>query len=115
MTWTKLAIQLAASRESKGLPRINVAAVDTSESEWLAKRFSITSVPVVLLFKGGVMYSFGVRHADPLPGPLDSFYPAPLHHHATRAICAEMRAAASPRAGRRLLDGAADAVCGEGL
>ena len=50
--------QLAASREAKGLPRINVAAVDTSESAWLTKRFSITSVPVVLLFKGGVMYSF---------------------------------------------------------
>ena len=57
-TWEKVAVQLAASREAKGLPRINVAAVDTSESAWLTKRFSITSVPVVLLFKGGVMYSF---------------------------------------------------------
>jgi hypothetical protein len=57
-TWQKLAVQLAASREAKGLPRINVAAVDTSDSAWLTKRFGITSVPVVLLFKGGVMYSF---------------------------------------------------------
>lgn len=57
-TWAKLAVQLAASREAQGLPRINVAAVDTSESAWLTKRFGITSVPVVLLFKGGVMYSF---------------------------------------------------------
>jgi len=51
-------MQLTASRESKGLPRINVAMVDTNDSPWLAKRFGITSVPVVLLFKGGVMYSF---------------------------------------------------------
>lgn len=57
-TWSKLAVQLAASREAKGLPRINVAVVDTDLSPWLAKRFGITSVPVVLLFKGGVMYSF---------------------------------------------------------
>jgi len=57
-TWTKVAKQLAASREAQGLPRINVADVDTSESSWLTKRFGITSVPVVLLFKGGVMYSF---------------------------------------------------------
>mmetsp|Transcript_65621 Transcript_65621/g.109022 ORF Transcript_65621/g.109022 Transcript_65621/m.109022 type:complete len:164 (-) Transcript_65621:8-499(-) len=57
-TWQKMAQQLAASRESQGLPRINVATVDTSESAWLTKRFGITSVPVVLLFKGGVMYSF---------------------------------------------------------
>ena len=57
-TWARLANQLAASREEKGLPRINVASVDTSESPWLTKRFGITSVPVVLLFKGGVMYSF---------------------------------------------------------
>lgn len=57
-TWLKLAGQLAASREAKALPRINVAAVDTSDSAWLTKRFGITSVPVVLLFKGGVMYSF---------------------------------------------------------
>ena len=58
-TWAKLAVQLAASREAKGLPRINVAAVDTSESAWLTKRFGISSVPIVLLFKGGIMYSFG--------------------------------------------------------
>jgi hypothetical protein len=57
-TWSKIAQQLAASREAQGLPRINVAAVDTQESPWLAKRFSITSVPIVMLFKGGVMYSF---------------------------------------------------------
>ena len=57
-TWEKLAVQLAASRDSKGLPRINVASVDTSDAGWLTKRFGITSVPVVLLFKGGVMYSF---------------------------------------------------------
>ena len=57
-TWARLAVQLTASREEKGLPRINVASVDTSESAWLTKRFGITSVPVVLLFKGGVMYSF---------------------------------------------------------
>ena len=57
-TWDKLAVQLAASREAKGLPRINVATVDTTDSQWLTKRFGITSVPVVLLFKGGVMYSF---------------------------------------------------------
>merc|ERR1711935_1287630 len=57
-TWEKLAIQLVASREAKGLPRINVASVDTSDSAWLTKLFGITSVPVVLLFKGGVMYSF---------------------------------------------------------
>ena len=49
---------LATSREAKGLPRINVAEVDTSTSAWLRKRFGIQSVPVVLLFKGGVMYSF---------------------------------------------------------
>lgn len=57
-TWSKIAVQLAASREAQGLPRINVAAVDTHESPWLAKRFGITSVPIVMLFKGGVMYSF---------------------------------------------------------
>ncbi|KAL1510340.1 hypothetical protein AB1Y20_006656 [Prymnesium parvum] len=57
-TWARLAVQLAASREAKGLPRINVAVVDTKESPWLAKRFGISNVPVVLLFKGGVMYSF---------------------------------------------------------
>jgi len=56
--WQRVATTLAASREAKGLPRINVASVDTSESAWLTKRFGITSVPVVLLFKGGVMYSF---------------------------------------------------------
>jgi len=57
-TWARLAVQLAASREAKGLPRINVAAVNTQESNWLTKRFGIQSVPVVLLFKGGVMYSY---------------------------------------------------------
>ena len=128
-TWTKLSAQLAASRDAKGMPRINVATVDTTDSGWLTKclgrsrrpplpplfpwwwplrllclpsdvpggsrrpsrprgapdplsvqslprvpsssprsepspiplarrRFGITSVPVVLLFKGGVMYSF---------------------------------------------------------
>jgi len=57
-TWAKIAVQLAVSRETKGLPRINVASVDTAESSWLTKRFGITSVPVVLLFKAGVMYSF---------------------------------------------------------
>jgi hypothetical protein len=57
-TWARLAVQLTASREEKGLPRINVASVDTSESAWLTKRFGITSVPVVMLFKGGVMYSY---------------------------------------------------------
>ena len=56
--WQKVATTLAASREAKGLPRINVASVDTSTSSWLRKRFGIQSVPVVLLFKGGVMYSF---------------------------------------------------------
>ena len=56
--WQRVATTLAASREEKGLPRINVAAVDTSTSSWLRKRFGIQSVPVVLLFKGGVMYSF---------------------------------------------------------
>eukprot|EP00965_Chrysotila_dentata_P205063 6182722-Pleurochrysis_carterae.AAC.3 len=30
--WSKVAVQLAASREALGLPRINVAAVDTSDS-----------------------------------------------------------------------------------
>ena len=56
--WQRVAVTLAASREAKGLPRINVAQVDTSQSSWLRKRFGIQSVPVVLLFKGGVMYSF---------------------------------------------------------
>lgn len=56
--WQKVALTLAASREAKGLQRINVASVDTSTSSWLRKRFGIQSVPVVLLFKGGVMYSF---------------------------------------------------------
>jgi len=56
--WQRVAVTLAASREAKGLPRINVAQVDTSASSWLRKRFDIQSVPVVLLFKGGVMYSF---------------------------------------------------------
>lgn len=56
--WQKVALTLTASREAKGLPRINVASVDTSTSSWLRKRFGIQSVPVVLLFKGGVMYSF---------------------------------------------------------
>ena len=37
-TWAKLAVQLAASREAQGLPRINVAAVDTSESVFLLWR-----------------------------------------------------------------------------
>jgi hypothetical protein len=57
-TWAKLSAQLAASRDAKGMPRVNVASVDTTDSGWLTKRFGITSVPVVLLFKGGVMYSF---------------------------------------------------------
>jgi len=56
--WQKVAVTLASSREAKGLPRINVATVDTGTSSWLRKRFSIQSVPVVHLFKGGVMYSF---------------------------------------------------------
>ena len=56
--WQKVAVTLAASREAKGQQRINVASVDTSASSWLRKRFGIQSVPVVLLFKGGVMYSF---------------------------------------------------------
>ena len=56
--WARVAVQLASSREAKGLPRINVASVDTSEASWLRKRFGIQSVPVVLFFKGGVMYSF---------------------------------------------------------
>ena len=122
-TWAKLSAQLAAARDAKGMPRVNVASVDTTDSGWLTKRFGrskrpswqwpspapvppsdtpggsgrpcshgegsahwlsshclgarvsrpqsrrfrrlltlrrfgITSVPVVLLFKGGVMYSF---------------------------------------------------------
>lgn len=56
--WQRVAVTLSASREAKGLARINTAAVDTSRSAWLRKRFGIQSVPVVLLFKGGVMYSF---------------------------------------------------------
>ena len=56
--WSRVAINLAKSREQKGLPHINVATVDTSEAPWLRKRFGIQSVPVVHLFKGGVMYSF---------------------------------------------------------
>ena len=66
--WQRVAVTLAASREAKGLPRINVASVDTSTSSWLRKRFAIQSVPVVLLFKGGVMYSFhggGVCNSHP--------------------------------------------------
>ena len=51
--WQRVAVTLASSREAKGLPRINVAQVDTSQSSWLRKRFGIQSVPVVLLFKGG--------------------------------------------------------------
>ena len=56
--WQKVAMTLAASREAKGMPRINVASVDVSSSPWLRKRFGIQAVPLVLLFKGGVMYSF---------------------------------------------------------
>jgi thioredoxin-like negative regulator of GroEL len=65
--WQRVSTTLAASREAKGLPRINVAQVDTSQASWLRKRFGIQSVPVVLLFKGGVMYSFhggGARSAS---------------------------------------------------
>ena len=47
--WQKVAVTLAASREAKGMPRINVAQVDTSTSAWLRKRFGVQSVPVVLL------------------------------------------------------------------
>ena len=36
-TWTKLSAQLAASRDAKGMPRINVATVDTTDSGWLTK------------------------------------------------------------------------------
>ena len=39
--WQRVAVTLAASREAKGLPRINVAQVDTSQSSWLRKRFGI--------------------------------------------------------------------------
>ena len=56
--WQRVATTLAATREAKGLQRINVAAVDTSNAPWLRKRFGIQSVPVVYFFKGGVMYSF---------------------------------------------------------
>lgn len=56
--WGRVSKTLAASREAKSLPRINVAMVDTTDSKWLSKRFGIQTVPTVLLFKGGVMYSF---------------------------------------------------------
>lgn len=56
--WERVSTTLAASREAKNLPRINVALVDTTDSKWLSKRFGIQTVPTVLLFKGGVMYSF---------------------------------------------------------
>ena len=56
--WERVSKTLAASREAKSLPRINVAMVDTTDSKWLSKRFGIQTVPTVLLFKGGVMYSF---------------------------------------------------------
>jgi hypothetical protein len=56
--WERVATTLAASREAKGLQRINVASVDVTDSEWLRKRFAIQSVPVVYLFKSGMMYSF---------------------------------------------------------
>ena len=36
-TWTKLSAQLAASRDAKGMSRINVATVDTTDSGWLTK------------------------------------------------------------------------------
>ena len=36
-TWAKLSAQLAASRDAKGMPRINVATVDTTDSGWLTK------------------------------------------------------------------------------
>ena len=36
-TWTKLSAQLAASRDAKGMPRVNVATVDTTDSGWLTK------------------------------------------------------------------------------
>ena len=36
-TWSKLSAQLAASRDAKGMPRINVATVDTTDSGWLTK------------------------------------------------------------------------------
>ena len=57
-TWEKVALQLAASREAQGLPRINVATVDSEESGRLVKRFSLTSFPALLFFKQGIVYSF---------------------------------------------------------
>mgnify|MGYP006082221999 CR=1 FL=1 len=36
-TWAKLSAQLAASRDAKGMPRVNVASVDTTDSGWLTK------------------------------------------------------------------------------
>ena len=37
-TWAKLSAQLAAARDAKGMPRVNVASVDTTDSGWLTKR-----------------------------------------------------------------------------
>lgn len=106
--WQRVAVTLAASREAKGLPRINVAEVDTSQSSWLRKRFGIQSVPVVLLFKGGVMYSFhgGGAHAR---RPR-----ARAHTHAAVSASPRPPTRASRRA-CRFLRREARHLCGAGL
>ena len=40
-TWSKLSAQLAASRDAKGMVRVNVASVDTTDSGWLTKCFGM--------------------------------------------------------------------------
>ena len=44
-TWAKLSAQLAAARDAKGMPRVNVASVDTTDSGWLTKRFGRSKRP----------------------------------------------------------------------
>ena len=44
-TWAKLSAQLAASRDAKGMPRVNVASVDTTDSGWLTKRLGRSRRP----------------------------------------------------------------------
>ena len=44
-TWAKLSAQLAASRDAKGMPRVNVASVDTTDSGWLTKRLGRSTRP----------------------------------------------------------------------
>ena len=44
-TWAKLSAQLAAARDAKGMPRVNVASVDTTDSGWLTKHLGRSKRP----------------------------------------------------------------------